>query len=110
MVITMDDAMENYMILPLSIQLLVENAIKHGIDKRIQGGSIILSIVEKNGQLEIIVQNPGQIVDHGTETGIGIKNLTKRLLLQYNGEASFTLKNEAEDRVTATLIIPIRKK
>jgi len=56
------------------------------------------------------VQNPGQIVDHGAGTGIGIKNLTKRLLLQYNGEASFTLKNEAEDLVTATLIIPIRKK
>jgi hypothetical protein len=31
-------------------------------------------------------------------------------LLQYNGEASFTLKNEVEDQVTATLIIPIRKK
>ena len=109
MVITMDEALEGYMILPLSIQLLVENAIKHGIDKRIHGGSIILSIVEKDGQLVIVVQNPGQIVDHGAETGIGIKNLTKRLLLQYNGEASFTLKNDTEDQVTATLIIPIRK-
>ncbi|MDN3642946.1 histidine kinase [Lutimonas halocynthiae] len=110
MLITMDEALEGYMIPPLSIQLLVENAIKHGIDKRIQGGSIMLSIVEKDGQLIIVVQNPGQIVDHGAKTGIGIKNLTKRLLLQYNGEASFTLKNEAEDKVTATLIIPIRKK
>lgn len=110
MVLTMDDAIEGYMILPLSIQLLVENAIKHGIDKRIQGGSIMLSIVEKDEKLKIVVQNPGQIVDHGAKTGIGIKNLTKRLLLQYNGEASFTLKNEAEDQVAATLIIPIRKK
>lgn len=110
MSITMDDALEGCMIPPLSIQLLVENAIKHGIDKRIQGGNIILSIVEEEEQLKIVVQNPGQIVDHGAETGIGIKNLTKRLLLQYNGEASFTLKNETEDQVIATLIIPIRKK
>ncbi len=110
MIITMDDVIEGYMILPLSIQLLIENAIKHGVDKRIQGGSIMLSIVEKDEKLKIEVQNPGQIVDHGAETGIGIKNLTKRLLLQYNGEASFTLKNETEDLVTATLIIPIRKK
>ena len=57
----------------------------------------------------IVVQNSGHIVDHGAGTGIGIKNLTKRLLLQYNGEASFTLKNDTEDQVTATLIIPIRK-
>ena len=110
MSIIMDDTMENHRIPPLSIQLLVENAIKHGIDKRIKGGTIILSIVEKEGQLEIVVLNPGQIVDHGAQTGIGIKNLTKRLLLQYNGEASFNLKNEADDQVSATLIIPIRKK
>ena len=109
MSIIMDDALEGYMILPLSIQLLVENAIKHGIDKRIQGGNILLSIVEKNQQLEIVVQNPGRIVDQGAKTGIGIKNLTKRLLLQYNGDASFALKNETEDQVTATLILPIRK-
>ena len=109
MSITMDQGLEEYMILPLSIQLLVENAIKHGIDKRINGGSIILSIVQKDEQLEIVVQNPGNMVDQGSGIGIGIKNLTKRLLLQYNGEASFTIKNVTEDQVTATLIIPIRK-
>ena len=108
--IVMDHALENYMVLPLSIQLLVENAIKHGIDKRKNGGSIHLSIIEKEGNIQIIVQNPGKLVDKAPENGIGLKNLTKRLLIQYNGEASFTLENETENRVTATLIIPIRKK
>lgn len=110
MVIHMDEALGGVMILPLSIQLLIENAIKHGIDKRKNGGNIVLSIAEKDGKLEILVQNPGQIVDRGAQTGIGIKNLTKRLLLQYNGDASFTLKNEPDDQVRATLIIPILKK
>jgi two-component system LytT family sensor kinase len=110
MSISMDDGMEEYLIPPLSLQLLVENAIKHGIDKRIQGGNIILTIVRKGGHIEIIVQNPGHIVVHGAETGIGIKNLTKRLLLQYNDEASFRLTNETKDQVRATLTIPIREK
>jgi LytS/YehU family sensor histidine kinase len=110
MSILMDNALENYLILPLSIQLLVENAIKHGIDKRKNGGTIILSIVEKDQHIEITVQNPGKLVANGSKTGIGIKNLTKRLLIQYNGEASFTLKNEPDDKVTANLIIPIHKK
>ncbi len=109
MSLTMDHSLEKYMIMPLSIQLMVENAIKHGIDKRKKGGVIKLSIIEKNQKLEIVVQNPGNLVDHGVEAGIGIKNLTKRLLLQYNGEASFTLANEIEDQVTATLIIPMHK-
>lgn len=110
MSVIMDNAMEDYMVPPLSIQLLVENAIKHGIDKRINGGTIILSIIEKDGYIKIVVQNPGHIVDNGLQTGIGIKNLTKRLQLQYNGEASFNLNNETQDQVTATLIIPIHIK
>ena len=110
MSIIMDDASENYMIPPLSIQLLVENAIKHGIDKRKNGGTIILSIQKREEQLKITVQNPGSIIDKGSETGIGLKNLSKRLMLQYNGEASLTLKNGTEDQVTATLIIPTDKK
>ena len=110
MSIIMDKSMEDYMILPLSIQLLVENAIKHGIDKRINGGNITLSILEIEERIQIIVQNPGNIDDNGSEPGIGIKNLTKRLLLQYNGNASFKLENETKDQVTATLTIPINKK
>lgn len=110
MSILMDDALENQLIPPLSIQLLVENAIKHGIDKRIHGGTINLSIQRKAGQLEITVQNPGSIVDKGSETGIGLKNLSKRLALQYNGKAGLILKNETEDQVKATLRIPIDKK
>ncbi|MBI9056756.1 MAG: histidine kinase [Labilibaculum sp.] len=108
--IVMNHSLENYMILPLSIQLLVENAIKHGIDKRKNGGSIHLSIIEKQERIQIIVQNPGNIVDNGSETGIGLENLTKRLQIQYNDEASFTLENKTEDLVTATLTIPIHKK
>ena len=109
MSLLMDDALENCMIPPLSIQLLVENAIKHGIDKRIHGGTISLSIQKREEQIEIIVQNPGSIIDRGSETGIGLKNLSKRLRLQYNGEASLTLKNKTEDQVTATLLIPMHK-
>lgn len=110
MSILIDDDLKNEMIPPLSIQLLVENAIKHGIDKRINGGTIILSIQKKEKMLEIKVQNPGHMVDKGSENGIGLKNLSKRLMLQYNGQASLSLKNESEDQVTATLRIPIHKK
>ncbi len=108
--IDMESRLENYLILPLSIQLLVENGIKHGIDKRINGGDIKLSIKKSKETIEIIVQNPGKIARNHAETGIGIKNLTKRLQLYYDGEASFELYNTDSDLVSATLTIPIRKK
>lgn len=104
-----DSELENYLILPLSIQLMVENAIKHGIDKRINGGEIHLSINKMTDHIEIIVQNPGKIGVKNPGAGIGIKNLTKRLQLHYDGEASFKLQNTDTDLVRATLIIPIQK-
>ena len=110
MSIEMDSELENYLILPLSIQLLVENGIKHGIDKRINGGTIQLSIKKTTENIEIIVQSPGQIAGNNAETGIGIQNLTKRLQLHYDGGASFELQNTNNDLVRARLIIPIRKK
>lgn len=108
--IDIDSALENYLILPLSIQLLVENAIKHGIDKRISGGDINLSIMKTTDHIEIIVQNPGKITGPHAEAGIGLNNLTKRLQLHYDGEAGFDLQNIANDHVRATLIIPIQKR
>lgn len=107
--IIMDRGLENYLILPLSIQLLVENAIKHGIDKRINGGDIELSIKKTTKTIEIIVQNPGKVAGSNVEEGIGVKNLTKRLQLHFDGEASFKLQNINNDLVRAILIIPIRK-
>lgn len=108
--IVMDSELENYLILPLSIQLLVENGIKHGIDKRINGGNINLSITKTTHYIEVIVQNPGKIASNNAEAGIGVKNLTKRLQLHYHEEASFELQNTDNDHVRASLIIPIRKK
>src|SRR5690606_18776526 len=55
MSIVMESGLENYLILPLSIQLLVENGIKHGIDKRINGGTIKLFIKKTTDTIEIIV-------------------------------------------------------
>lgn len=107
--ISIDRSLENHKVLPLSIQLLVENAIKHGIDKRMNGGTIVLSITKTEEHLQIVVKNPGHLVDNGSNTGLGIKNLTKRLLIQYNGKASLTLKNETTDTVTATLLIPLQE-
>ncbi|MDX1830453.1 MAG: histidine kinase [Lutibacter sp.] len=109
MSIEMDNGLENYLILPLCIQLLIENGIKHGIDKRINGGTIKLSIKKTAETIEIIVQNPGQIAGNKVKAGIGVKNLTKRLQLHYDGEASFELQNIDPHLVKAILIIPIQK-
>ncbi|BDD05562.1 sensor histidine kinase [Aureibacter tunicatorum] len=109
MSITVDKELESCLILPLSIQLLVENAIKHGIDKRINGGEIKLEISKAENDFRIIIQNPGKLSENQRETGIGVNNLTKRLQLHYDGKAEFELQNTDNDLVQATLTIPIQR-
>ncbi len=89
---------------PMSVQLLVENAIKHGIGKNKLGGKLrIVSNVSQN-IFTLKVINTGKIVTKASENGVGMKNLQKRLLLNFKEKASFTLEEEG-DYVVATIRI-----
>lgn len=101
-----DHTLENFKIPPLSIQLLVENAIKHGIDKQLEGGTVEISVQKKNDHVVISVKNPGNL-SKGKQRGVGLKNLNERLLLQYDGSAEFKVDTPSENMVVATLMIPI---
>lgn len=103
---TVPDELMNAKIPNLSIQLLIENAIKHGIDKRINGGVINLDILKEETQLCIQVQNPGKISEFKTSEGLGLKNLKERLEIQYKTHASFSLKQLNEETVIATIRLP----
>ena len=94
------------LILPLSIQSLVENAIKHGIEKRKSGGFITVKVEKENNFIKINVQNSGKLSQEINNSGIGLRNLRERLLLQYNGEAFFEIKQLEDETVLATILIP----
>ncbi len=106
--IDIDPSMETFRIPQFSIQLLAENAIKHGIDKLIEGGSITISIAARNEHVHIRVTNPGSI-EANHDNGIGLKNLKERLRIQYDEMASFTLEETNNNTVVATISIPKMK-
>lgn len=103
---TLDDSLEQVKIPTLSIQLLIENAIKHGIDKLIKGGVINLVIVKNEEQIIISVQNPGKITSKHSK-GVGLKNLKERLEIQYKTKASFQLIEIDANTVEAKIILPL---
>lgn len=93
---------------PLSIQLLVENAIKHGVDKQLKGGVVDISVKERDGFVNIVIKNPGTLSE-GEHRGLGLKNLRERLWLQYEGKATLKIETPSENWVEATLVVPIDK-
>ena len=102
---TIDETLNTFRIPTLSIQLLVENAIKHGIDLIVKGGIINLTIKKQENFVEIIVRNPGGIKNKKT-TGLGLKNLQERLAIQYKNKATFSLVALNANEVEAKITIP----
>ncbi|WP_106795025.1 sensor histidine kinase [Aquimarina sp. Aq78] len=104
-VINLDASLEPFNIPKFSIQLLVENAIKHGIDKYIKGGFVNVSIMKENDFIVIKVENPGKIMMEKSK-GIGLENLKERLNIQFDGKAHFSIKEKAKNLITANIKIP----
>jgi two-component system, LytTR family, sensor kinase len=92
---------------PMMLQTLVENAIKHGISKQIKGGLVRVVAAFKNNDLELLVQNTGQLSLHPNEEGFGIKSTEDRLNLMYQGKAVFDIRNLDSNMVQSKVSIPV---
>jgi sensor histidine kinase YesM len=91
---------------PMIIQMLIENAVKHGISNLPNGGLVMLKVLIKGEQLIIRVCNSGKLIMDKNSTKVGVNNIKKRLSLMYGNKAVFSLK-ENEDMVTAMIKIPL---
>ena len=94
---------------PMMLQTLVENAIKHGINKQEHGGFITVRSVFVNNHHELLVINSGiyQSKIDKSETGFGIKSTQDRLNLLYQGKANFEIHDMKDNTVQSKIIIPI---
>jgi len=98
----LDTSMNDFMVPPFALQMLAENAIKHGISNLIEGGTITISTL-KDGHRKIIqVSNTGELRGE-VDTGIGIQNTRRRLDLQFKDKAEFEL-DQNDGEVIARLI------
>ncbi len=79
---------------PMSLQLLVENAIKHGIGKCKAGGEIIIKAYNYDNIFTLKVINTGKLLPNNSPTGVGLKNLEKRLMLNFQEKAIFKVSEE----------------
>jgi sensor histidine kinase YesM len=97
----------HFPILPMSLLTLVENAIKHGVEKQEGKGHItVLSEMIEDGRLvTTVVDNIGLYNDKSQ--GIGLSNLKARIDLTYGNNASFSIKATKDGNTVAVLEVPI---
>lgn len=104
-----DIGVTDFFIPPLSVQPLVENAVKHGICQHDDGGTILISTSETDGSYVITVEDSGAGFDinekkNDGRSHIGIENTRKRLKEICN--ASFEIESFIDVGTKVTIKIP----
>ncbi len=92
---------------PMMVQSMVENAIKHGISQKVNGGTIKISAQIKKTSLELLVLNTGRLNGNGKNDGFGVKSTNERLNLIYGEKGCFAIKQLDADTVQAKVTIRI---
>jgi sensor histidine kinase YesM len=90
---------------PLLLQPLVENAIQHGLEPKVEGGRVQIRVRSVDGAIEITVEDDG--AGFGALTrggGVGLANLRERLVALYGGRARLAIEDATPGtRVRITL-------
>jgi sensor histidine kinase YesM len=89
---------------------LVENAIKHGIEPSVRGGTIRVIASTDGGRLRIRVQDSGAGMSVTPGAGDGLDNIRKRLQLCYGDAAQLSLEDADDGGFMADILIPLEPK
>jgi signal transduction histidine kinase len=93
---------------PMLLQPIVENAIRHGLEPKIEGGEVRLSAKRIGERIEVRVQDDGMGFRPGADAGMGLENLRERLLVLYDGQASLKVE-EAHPGTQVIIDIPTQQ-
>ena len=92
---------------PMSIQALVDNAVKHGITPLNGGGEFMVTAVAENGRLHIEVQDSGRGFDlTAVRPGHGLDNLVERLDALFGSKAHLKAFRR-EGRSIVEMVLPL---
>jgi signal transduction histidine kinase len=95
---------------PMMIQGLVENAIKHGLEPKAEGGSLLVKAEIVHGKLAVTVADTGvgfgQAATRGT--GVGLANIRERLQLLHGSRASLSVAENKPSGTVVTVTVPYK--
>jgi sensor histidine kinase YesM len=111
--IAVPEGLESAQFPPMMLQSLVENAIKHGIEPKPEGGKVRVAAGIHNAQLWVEVSDTGVGVPDGdlldgptSGTGIGLQNIRERLAVLYPGKSRIMLKSDPATGTVVRISVP----
>ena len=98
--------MEGIYFPPMLIQPVVENAIKHGLEPKIEGGKILISGTEKDGVIRLEVADSGCGFKEERGFGLGLTSIRDRLQSLYGDRGRLILEENQPHGMKATIEVP----
>jgi signal transduction histidine kinase len=111
--VAVPETLQNAEFPPMMLQSLVENAIKHGIEPKPQGGKLRVAAGVQGTQLWVEVSDTGVGLPDGellegptSGTGLGLQNIRERLAMLYPGKARLMLRSDPATGTVVRISIP----
>jgi sensor histidine kinase YesM len=95
---------------PMLLQPVVENAIKHGLEPKVDGGRVDVTARRDGNALLLTVADTGLGVAatrEPTSTGLGLANLRARLATLFGDAASLRMADNAPAGTRVTVVLPL---
>nr|WP_267498793.1 histidine kinase [Massilia sp. IC2-278] len=93
---------------PMMLQTLIENAIKHGLEPKIAGGTILVRARVEGATLVVDVCDDGVGIDLHADEGVGLANIRERLQLLYGAQAELVIEAPVSGGACASVRIPYK--
>jgi sensor histidine kinase YesM len=91
---------------PMLLQPLVENAIKHGLEPKIEGGSVAMQARLEDGAIKLVVSDTGIGFSGATSDGLGLSNVRERIEKLFGGKGSLMIQENRPQGTRVTLTLP----
>jgi signal transduction histidine kinase len=109
--IDVPDALSQFVIAPMLLQPVVENAISHGLEPKVEGGEIVVSARVEGAHVCVQISDTGAGLDEAAKPkpggGVGLSNLRERLRTLYGGDARVELLENQPCGMTVRLMLPL---
>ena len=105
-VVHVPDGLKSAVFPSMMLQTLVENAIKHGLEPRTDGGRIEIGAEVVDGELAVHVLDTGMGFAPKAEVGVGLANIRERLKALYNDRAEMIIEVPSTGGTRATIKVP----
>jgi sensor histidine kinase YesM len=109
--IEVPDELRQYRIAPMLLQPVVENAIAHGLEPKVEGGEIVVSAHVEGEQVYVRISDTGVGLNEAAPRkpggGVGLSNLRERLRSLYGSAAKVELLENKPSGMTVRLVLPL---